>query len=212
MTDESDPALVEAIRIAAEKRLVIGLASQTGWSLAHMANVYARLGDGERALECLELITRICTGPNLFTYHNDWRGTGITLFKWHGVWPPFQMDANFGLTAAVLEMLVFSKPGLIKLLPALPKKWTKGKVEGILCRGGIEVSIEWDMTEHSMQASLRSKTDQVVTVKFPGSPKSLEFEPAGISISESGYGSEYRQVALPAGKPVTISLRRLCEG
>ena len=58
-----NPELYEAIETAVEKRLTIGLTSQTGWSFAHMANIYARLEQGERALECLELLTRACVGP-----------------------------------------------------------------------------------------------------------------------------------------------------
>lgn len=53
ITEESNSELYEACRVAIEKRMTIGLSAQTGWSLAHMANVYARLGDGDKALEAL---------------------------------------------------------------------------------------------------------------------------------------------------------------
>lgn len=71
ITQETHPELYEACRVAVEKRLVIGLTSQSGWSMAHIANIYARLGEGNRALECLEILSRSSMGPNLFTYHND---------------------------------------------------------------------------------------------------------------------------------------------
>ncbi len=156
-----------SLRTAVEKRLVIGLRAQTGWSLAHLANIYARLGDGNRALECLQLVCRACTGSNLFTYHNDCRSMGVTMFWGHGNRPPFQIDANFGFTAAVLEMLLFSIPGDIYLLPALPETWTKGRFHGIRCRGGAAVSAAWDQAAGTICVELSSDAAQTVRLFLP---------------------------------------------
>jgi alpha-L-fucosidase 2 len=198
VTTESAPTIYEACRVAVEKRLVVGLTSQSGWSLAHMANIYARLGQGERALECLELLTRAAVGPNLLTYHNDWRGQGLTL---HAPNPPFQIDANFGLTAAVLEMLVFSVPGMLKLLPALPDAWQRGAAKGIACRGRIVVDLAWDRAGRHIWTTLTAQTAQQVTVKFPAPVAVLRTDAA---VLKSQYGAPYREVALEAGQPVDL--------
>ncbi len=201
VTQETDPELFEACRVGVEKRLVIGLTSQTGWSLAHMANIYARLGEGDRALECLEILTRSCTACNLLTYHNDWRKQGLTL-HYGEVFPPFQMDANFGVTAAVIEMLLFSKVGLIKLLPALPGKWDKGEITGLVARGGVDVDIKWDLAAGELKAKLTARTAQTVTLKLPFAPTSIEA--GGAELTPSDLGDSYRQIALPAGMTVIL--------
>ena len=186
ITRESHPDLFEACRVAVEKRLVVGLKSQTGWSLAHMANIYARLEEGDKALECLDLLARACTGPNLWTYHNDWRRQGITMDT--GNLPPFQMDANLGLTAAVLEMLAFSAPGIVKLLPALPARWNRGSARGLLCRGQIELAMEWDKPAGKLVATLRSAKAQTLTLKPP-----------------KWTGRDYLKLSLPARKSIQLS-------
>ncbi|MEI8205836.1 MAG: glycoside hydrolase N-terminal domain-containing protein [Kiritimatiellales bacterium] len=164
------PELFEACRIAVEKRLVLGIEHQTGWSLSHMASLWARLGDGERSLECLQLLTRSCLGKNFFTYHNSDLDIGITKTFIQGVPAPFQIDANFGITAAVLEMLVFSRPGFIHLLPALPSSWTEGTLCGVRCPGGIALDLRWNRTRNEIAVKFSSNTDvnlQMVSGRNP---------------------------------------------
>jgi alpha-L-fucosidase 2 len=197
VTAETDLELFGACRTAVEKRLVVGLASQSGWSVAHMANIYARLGDGDRALQCLEILARGSTGPNLFTYHNDWRDMGLSLSGW-GRTPPFQIDANLGLSAAVLEMLAFSRPGWIKLLPALPGRWRKGSVAGLAGRGQITVDLSWDRDSGELTAQLTSQVDQQVRVVLPPGAVLAE-EPLEMDRTASGGDQPAGTAAAGAG-------------
>jgi alpha-L-fucosidase 2 len=163
--DSDSGKLFEATRIAVNKRLVIGLKAQTGWSLAHMANIFARLNDAQGAQHCLDLLIRFCTGPNLYTYHNDWRNMGVTLKFIHGDKPPFQIDANMGFASAVYEMLLYSGLDKITLLPALPKKWEKGSVSGLRTRTGAVVDIAWDKDKVSATLTALYDTTFKVRVK-----------------------------------------------
>jgi alpha-L-fucosidase 2 len=66
-------------------------------------------------------------------------------------------------------MLLFSLPGKITLLPALPDNWEKGSVTGLLARGGVSISIEWDREHSLVKGRLFSYRDQRVELRFhPG--------------------------------------------
>ena len=120
----------------------------TGWSAAWLINQYARLGHGDKAKSSLETVLSKSTAANLFGLH-----------------PPFQMDANFGTTAGVAEMLLQSHAGAIELLPALPKAWPTGKITGLKARGGIEVDMEWSHGKLD-KLVLKSDYDQTVKIRY----------------------------------------------
>ena len=76
------------------------------------------------------------------------------------------MDLSGGYPSVIIKALSYSEPGLISLMPALPKEWTKGKIEGILLRGQIELkSLEWN--GNKIIAILNSAVKQEVTLKLP---------------------------------------------
>lgn len=160
VTREKSPELFQAFETAVQKREI---GAQTGWSLAHMAAVYARLGDGSRALECLDLLTRASLLPNLFTLHNDWRGMGVSM---NMPTAPVQMDANMGVINAVQEMLLQASPGMLKLLPALPDRWRRGRLADWRFHTG-RVTLEWDLDAGSFHAEVTADRDTELVVLLP---------------------------------------------
>ncbi len=163
--DPSHP-LHAAVRNSVRQRMSIGLAEQTGWSFTHLANIFGRLGDGDAAHECLGHLAQSCLSTSLFTYHNDTRGMGVTMDFFWGLAAPLQLDAILGFPAAVMEMLLYSAPGEIRLLPALPQAWASGgSFAGWRTRCGVEVACRWK--DGAVEADLHALRPASFRLKVP---------------------------------------------
>ena len=137
VTAFNNPDLFEAFRTAVALRK---LGSQSGWSLTHMASIYARIGEAEKALNCLDIMSKGVAMDSLLTTHNDWRCMGITMV-WGGD-ATEQLDANFGAVNAIQEMLFCWQKDALSILPALPERLARGAVRGMVFPEGT-VDILW---------------------------------------------------------------------
>lgn len=147
---EAAPKLAHAMRRSMEEheKHMGGFGS---WSAAWLVNLWARLREGDRALAAINRLLAGNTAANLFDLN-----TGV-----------FQIDGNLGAAAGVAEMLLQSQRGVIRFLPALPKKWQQGRVRGLRARGGFETDIEWQKGRLT-KAVLKSLCGNPCALAAPG--------------------------------------------
>lgn len=125
ITRRHTPELAGAVRKSMEKRIKAGYHAM-GWSMGWMACLWARQGEGDRALAMLDTAPKHLI-ENLFT---------------SAVGKP-QVSDMHGFPAAVNEMLLQSREGEIEILPALPARMPEGSFRGFQARGGFLVDADW---------------------------------------------------------------------
>lgn len=143
ISQKKTPALAEALKKTLldheteARKTAMGAGS---WSGAWLINHWARLRNAGKAFEALSLLLKKTIAPNLFALNGN----------------IFQMDGNSATCSGIVEMLLQSHEGMIRILPALPPEWPEGHVKGLCAHGGFEVAFDW--SEGKVRSlSLRSR-------------------------------------------------------
>lgn len=138
--------------------------ANSGWEKVWRAACWARLNDTQQAY--LEL---------RYAIEQNFVANGLSMYS--GEETPFQIDANFGFSGAVLSMLVVDLPvaadeeegvRTVVLGPAIPGSWAGGSVKGLRLRGGGVVDFSWDDDGVVKDLKVVAKADGVGIVNIRG--------------------------------------------
>ncbi|MBO5070259.1 MAG: glycoside hydrolase family 95 protein [Roseburia sp.] len=150
---DKTPELAKACERTLERRNredTQGFVGFYGWVGAWVACCYARLGMAEEAKKCLYDLLKKCVTNSLLS-----------------IYPVYQIDGNFGATAAVVELLLRSEEDRIVLLPALPAELDTGSFHGLCARGGFVIDAKWREGK-ICNAVITSRNGNICRVKAEG--------------------------------------------
>jgi alpha-L-fucosidase 2 len=103
--------------------------ASTGWSVAWVIALYARLRDSQNTALMISKQLLKMLHVNLFGSH-----------------PPdvFQIDMNFGFTSAICETIIQEYDGMIYPMPVLLDLYPRGSVKGLVIQGGHVLDMQWE--------------------------------------------------------------------
>jgi hypothetical protein len=116
-------------------------------------------------------------------------------------------DAQGGIPAIIMEMLAYSRPGVIEVLPALPPSLVKGSINGMLARTFARIDkLAWDMEARTVDVAITSVRKQDITLIARQGIEQIS-APAGVLAASLQTGRADCDLRLPEGKRVEIHLK-----
>jgi hypothetical protein len=193
--DEIDPdrtpQLARAAMMADRRRVPERLAAH---GRCHRALVGARLKDCYMVdTELRQLIEQGYVAATLRTSHDPYIGP--------------MPDAQGGILAIVMEMLLYSRPGVIEVLPALPPTLEKGSISGMLARTFARIDkLAWDMQIRTVDLTITSARKQDITLIARYGIEEIS-APPGVLAAALQPGKANCDLHLPERKPTEIHLK-----
>jgi alpha-L-fucosidase 2 len=203
---EKNPELQKAFKRAIELRMEVRRKEKGGgvqaFGLVQLGLAASSLRDADMSYEIVDWLA-----------NNFWYRSAMNTS--HDPGSIFNVDLRGGLPAVIIRMLVDSQPGktdstsspYIKLLPALPKEWPSGKIEGIPCRGQVLIkSLEWN--PDNITVKLKSAIKQEVNLKVFGTVSSIKLIKGRAEISNLNLEKGSCVLSLPAAEDIILEIRR----
>ena len=194
--DEIDPdrtpQLAKAAVIADRKRVPERLAAH---SHCQRGLVGARLKDNFIVdTQLRQLLEQGFVGTTLLCPHDPYANMRIA-------------DAQGGIPAIMMEMLAYSRPGVIEVLPALPPSLVKGSINGMLLRTFARLDkLAWNMDARTVDLTVTSVRKQDVTLIARYGIEEISAS-SGVLAAKPQSGEATCDLHLPEGKPVEIHLK-----
>lgn len=185
------PQLAKAAVIADRHRIPERLAAH---GRCHRALVGARLKDSYMVdSELRQLIEEGNVGETLRCSHDPYA---------------FPMpDAQGAIQTIMMEMLAYSRPGVIEVLPALPQSLVKGSINGMLLRTFARLNkLAWDMEARTVDLTVTSVRKQDVTLIARYGIEAVSASP-GVLAAKPQPGKATCDLHLPEGNPVAVHLK-----
>jgi hypothetical protein len=126
--------------------------------MANQGQCAARLGRSDIVYEMLtRLITKKYTRPSFMMSYKPNHGTACYGFDPIGAIPDI-----------INNSLAFMWDRTLDILPALPKEWPEGSIEGVLLRNQVKLNrFAWKESGKHIEMSLTSKIKQDITLRLP---------------------------------------------
>jgi alpha-L-fucosidase 2 len=131
--DASDRKIIDASMAVLEEN---GSSMWVGYSFSWQANMYARMGEGQKAAETLQKFASCFVLPNSFHVNGDQCEGKLSSFRYR----PFTLEGNFAFASAVQEMLLQSHHGVIEVFPAIPDAWQDASFHQLRAEGAFVIS------------------------------------------------------------------------
>ena len=140
----------------------LGTRAWCGYSFSWMACLAARCGRGDEAVRNLEIYLKAFLSRNGFHINGDQTGKGYSAFRYR----PFTLEGNFAASQAVHEMLLQSWGGVVRIFPAVPKKWQDVAFDRLRAEGGYQVSARREKGRATW-VRIRATRDGVLRLRDP---------------------------------------------
>ncbi|MDB5118013.1 MAG: hypothetical protein JWQ79_3505 [Mucilaginibacter sp.] len=192
ITPENDATLFKAAVTTLQKKDAFNY-ENAGHGLLHSALIAANLNNAQSVDHKLLRLTREDFYFNsLATSHYPKHNTFCT-------------DVCNTTPAILMEMLASSSPGILELLPALPKELDKGAIAGIKGRNRVTIkNLSWDMTHKTVNCTLISAIDQKITLIERQGIKSIK---TTVKVKTSPLREIARVIELKAGIKTNLTVQ-----